>query len=69
MSDCRLADLVVRVAGEFREMPGLRLTPAQAQRLWSVDRSTCEHVLNALVDAKVLSPRPDGTFALHGSAP
>ncbi len=69
MDGRRIADLVVRIAGEFREMPGLRLTPAQAQRLWSVDRPTCEGVLNALVDAKVLSARPDGTFALHSSRP
>jgi hypothetical protein len=69
MDGRRINDLLVRVTGEFREMPGLRLTPAQAQRLWSVDRSTCEDVLNALVDAEVLSSRPDGTFALKSSAP
>ena len=69
MDGHRVNDLVVRVRGEFREMPGLRLTPAQAQRLWSVDPSTCETVLNALVEANVLSPRPDGTFALKSSAP
>ncbi len=65
----RFDDLVVRAKGEFREMPGLRLTPAQAQRLWSIDRPTCETVLNTLVDEKVLSSRPDGTFVLKTSAP
>ncbi len=69
MESRRFDDLVVRVKGEFQEMPGLRLTRAQAQRLWSVDPLTCENVLNALVDAKVLSPRPDGTFALARSTP
>ena len=29
--------LVQRVRGEFREMPGLRLTFAQACRLWQLD--------------------------------
>jgi hypothetical protein len=29
-----------RVREEFREMPGLRLTPAQARRLWD-SKSRC----------------------------
>ena len=29
--------IVKRVRTEFMEMPGLRLTPAQAMRLWSID--------------------------------
>jgi len=34
--------LVARVRGEYGEMPGLRLTVSQACRLWDVDVSTCE---------------------------
>ena len=30
-----------RVREEFREMPGLRLTPAQATRLWGLEQPTC----------------------------
>ena len=33
-----LERIVYRVREEFREMPGLRLTPAQARRLWGLDR-------------------------------
>ena len=29
-----------RIRGEFLEMPGLRLTSAQAARLWHVDAAT-----------------------------
>ena len=36
--------LVQRVRGEFREMPGLRLTFAQACRLWQIDTATCRLV-------------------------
>jgi hypothetical protein len=32
--------LLDRVRGEYREMPGLQLTIAQACRLWQIDRST-----------------------------
>ncbi len=42
-------DLCLRVLSEYREMPGLNLTLPQAARLFSLDRSHCAHVLNALV--------------------
>jgi len=48
--------------GEYIEMPGLRLTTAQAQRLWGLDRASCDALLGALVDAKFLSKTRDGAF-------
>ena len=47
-------DLCARVWAEFREMPGLNLTLAQAARLFSLDRVRCAHVLDALVGSGVL---------------
>jgi hypothetical protein len=46
--------VVRRVREEFREMPGLRLTPAQATRLWGVDGEMCHRVIDALVAASFL---------------
>ena len=46
--------LVRRVQAEFSEMPGLRLTPAQATRLWGLERDTCRAVIDALVAAAFL---------------
>jgi len=43
-----------RIRAEFIEMPGLRLTLEQAQRLWSLDCETCRRVLMLLVEAKFL---------------
>ncbi len=51
-----------RVRGEFREMPGLTLTLAQAGRLWSLDAATCADVLSQLVDSGYLCRRADGAF-------
>lgn len=48
-------ELHVRITGEFREMPGLTLTLAQASRLFSVDPARCERVLGSLVQGGVLS--------------
>ena len=41
--------LVRRVQQEFVEMPGLRLTPQQASRLWGLEGDTCRAVIEVLV--------------------
>jgi hypothetical protein len=59
----RLTEEVLRrVQGEFLEMPGLRLTGAQARKLWGLDTTMCEALLGALVDAKFLFKTRDGAF-------
>ena len=55
-------DVLRRVQGEFLEMPGLRLTRAQAQRLWRLDERACAEVLNVLVNARFLARTRDGAF-------
>jgi hypothetical protein len=57
-----LHDVVQRVRGEFLEMPGLRLTPQQARRLWRLDESACNAVLGALVESRFLARTRDGAF-------
>jgi hypothetical protein len=57
-----LDDVLRRVQGEYIEMPGLRLTTAQAQRLWGLDRAACDALLGALVDTKFLFRTRDGAF-------
>jgi len=47
-------EILQRVRAEFLEMPGLRLTRAQARRLWAVDDALCDAILAALVDARFL---------------
>jgi hypothetical protein len=58
----RIDDVLQRIQGEFVEMPGLRLTAPQAQRLWGLERDVCSALLGALVDAKFLSQTRDGAF-------
>ena len=54
--------LVACIRGEYREMPGLRLTSAQACRLWQVDASTCETLLEQLVRETFLRKTLDGAY-------
>jgi hypothetical protein len=56
-----------RVRGEYLEMPGLRLTLAQAVRFWSLDSDTCSRVLDALVKARFLVVTSDGLYARAGT--
>lgn len=65
----RIDDVLQRIQGEFTEMPGLRLTPAQAQRLWGLDRTVCDQLLEALVKAKFLSQTRDGSFMKTDGGP
>jgi hypothetical protein len=51
-----------RVQCEFLEMPGLRLTEAQARRLWGLDAAACRALLGTLVDAHFLFRTRDGAF-------
>jgi hypothetical protein len=43
-------------------MPGLRLTEAQACRLWGLDAATCSALLSALIDTRFLFRTRDGAF-------
>lgn len=43
-----------RVKGEYNEMPGMCVTPMQAQRLWGLDSATCELVLTTLLERGVV---------------
>ena len=63
--DVAIGDALRKVKGEYLDMPGLRLTPAQAQRLWGLDRESCHALLGALVDAKFLYKTRDGAFSLN----
>jgi hypothetical protein len=55
-----LTPLLHRIRNEYLEMPGLRLTPAQAARLWAVDRHTSERILQGLIAAGFLIKNREG---------
>ena len=55
--------MLQRIYGEFLEMPGLRLTCDQAQRLWGLDARTCRELLAFLVEVKFLCHTPNGAYA------
>jgi Fic family protein len=56
-------EVLVRIKAEYLELPGLRLTLAQARRLWNLDTETCERALAILVEAGFLQRTPAGQYA------
>ena len=50
-------EVLVRIASTFLDQPGLRLTLAQAQRLWNLDGDACGQHLRELIDAEFLELR------------
>jgi len=54
--------IVRRIKAEYLEMPGLKLTEEQAERLWNLSRPMCEGFLEALVDSHFLLRTRDGAF-------
>jgi hypothetical protein len=57
-----------RIQAEYDEMPGLNLTKAQMQRLFDLEASLCDAVLDTLVAARVLRESVAGTYVARGSA-
>jgi hypothetical protein len=51
-----------RIRAEYLEMPGLRLTREQVERLCGVEHTVCQMVLDALVEAKFLCVKADGAY-------
>lgn len=51
-----------RIYTEFAEMPGLRLTCRQAQRLWNLDERTCGEIFDRLVRERFLCVTDGGRY-------
>jgi hypothetical protein len=65
IDDRRLA----RIRSEYREMPGLKLTAAQASRFWNLGPEESRIALETLVEARVLWRTRDGHYVLTADSP
>lgn len=55
-----LEEVLAHIRDEYDQMPGLCLTPSQAQRLWALDAQTCHAALTRMVDVGFLAASPFG---------
>jgi hypothetical protein len=56
------SDWIALVRAEFLEMPGLALTKGQMRRLWALDASACDAIVEVLTSSEFLCQRADRTF-------
>lgn len=68
MSDERTVreSTVEQARAEYLEMPGLRLTVAQAARLWNLGIAESEQVLGALADDGLIQRDNRGAYRRRG---
>lgn len=55
--------LLCVIRGEFREMPGMRLTREQFRRFWNLTAQECDRVLMQLLQDEFLVEARNGLFA------
>lgn len=55
-------DAEVRIQIEYVEIPHLKLTARQVQRLWSLSSEVCEAALSTLLHKRFLMQTSDGTY-------
>jgi hypothetical protein len=64
-----LDPLAVCILREYEEMPGLRLTKRQVQRMWALDSPMCDTLLAELQRFHVLRLTSGGRYALDERSP
>jgi hypothetical protein len=62
MSASLREQIMGRIRAEYREMPDMSLLSEQVQRLCGLEGALCKEALDALVDAKFLRVRSDGSY-------
>ena len=62
LHDVLTEPIVRRICSEYVEMPGLRLSRKQAQRLWGLDEEVCGQILEFLVKTGFLKLGAHDTY-------
>ena len=61
-SPTAIAALSKHVHKAFLDVPDLAMTAEQAQRLFRIDRATCDALFDQLVESSVVTRTQDGAF-------
>ena len=62
----RLREALLRIRTEYVEMPDLKLTARQAQRLWNLSHDVCDTALAVLVREGFLAQALNGAYVRPG---
>ena len=56
------SDWIALVRAEYLEMPSLALTKSQMRRLWALDATACDAIIEVLTASEFLCQCSDRTF-------
>lgn len=59
-------DTLSLIRMEYAELPGLKLTMWQAQRLWDLSEDVCARAMAALTESRFLARTTDGAYVRRG---
>ena len=59
----KFCDWIHLIRAEFAEMPGMRLSKRQAQRLWNLDSESADVIFTALEASKFLKRMPNDVYS------
>ena len=62
----QIEDAVELIRLEYAELPGLKLTFWQAQRLWDLSDDQCQRALASLTESAFLTKTSDGAYVRRG---
>jgi hypothetical protein len=65
METPQILETLVRMQTEWIEMPQLKITRRQAQRLWNLSNDVCETAFATLIRKGFLVQAPDGAYVRH----
>ena len=65
METPQILETLVRMQTEWIEMPQMKVTRRQAQRLWSLSNEVCETAFATLIRKGFLVQAPDGAYVRH----
>jgi hypothetical protein len=68
METPRILETLVRMQTEWIEMPELKITRRQAQRLWNLSNQDCETAFASLIRKGFLIQAPDGAYVRQAFA-
>ncbi|MEP6917262.1 MAG: hypothetical protein ABJC89_16540 [Acidobacteriota bacterium] len=69
MAQMHIDGAVDRIRTEYAELPGLKLTSWQAQRLWNLSNERCERALETLTASQFLARTADGAYVRRNIPP
>jgi hypothetical protein len=67
LSDLANSDWLRLIRAEYLELPGMSLTKAQVQRLWGLNGTTCEALLDHLVKSGFLKQTRSREYVRAGN--